>query len=653
MMFKYVLEPVNIGSCTIPNRVVFAGHGTNFARGCVTDKMIAYHEARAKGGVGLTVLEILAVHRTSPHSFSAFDKNLKSSYEKLLKAIRPHGTKVFQQLWHGGHHAFTLDGSPPWSSSDIPGVNERVVPHPMTHDEIQEIIDAFAKAACICEEAGLDGVELHGAHGYLIQQFMSALTNKRTDQYGGSFENRIRFTREVLQAIRKAVSESFVVGIRLSHEATPGGVDSDENIRIVKNLEADRLVDYISVSLGGYIAFPKMIGAMHEPMGYELPTSAPVTASTPLPSIIVGRVRTLEEADQVLKDGIADLVGMTRAHIADPELISKTRAGREKEVRPCIACNQGCVGELNGPQGRLGCVVNIAVGKERILGEDKLEKANPPKKVLVVGGGPAGLEAARVAALRGHHVMLMEAQNKLGGTVNLARLVPHLYGLHDFIHWQISEIDRLGVHVQTNTYVEAYEVNRTSPDAVIIATGALPRMDGIQTAIPGEPAKGLDQKHVLSSIDLLSSSRIPTGKKAVVFDDVGHYEAIGVAEYLMENGFSVTFVTSLREFAPHMHTALRANAALERLSKGDFNLMTRGRLCEINEKSVEVKYLYGDESLLIPTDVVIPVFHYKPDCSLKEELVDFSGDMLVVGDALSPRFLKGAIHDGYRAGMSI
>ena len=653
MALKSVLEPIKIGSCIIPNRVVFTAHGTNYGNGSVNDKMIAYHEARARGGVGLSIIEILSVHPTSYHSLSASDKNLVNSYQKLMKTIRPYGTKVFQQLWHAGHHAISLGGSPPWSPSDIPGVNERVVPHPMTLEEIQEIIDAYANAARLCEEGGLDGVELHGAHGYLIQQFMSPLTNKRTDQYGGSFDNRIRFKLEVLRAVRKAVSKDFAVGIRLSDEAVPGGLDSEDNIRIVEKLEKERLVDYINVSMGGYLAFPKMIGGMHEPMGYEIPTSAPITAATSIPSVVIGRVRTLEEADQLIKEGTDDMVGMTRAHIAEPDLISKTREGREEEIRPCIACNQGCVGEVNGPQRKMACVVNTAVGKEQFLGEEKLEKVKEPKTVLVVGGGPAGLEAARIAAIRGNKVMLMEAQNKLGGTINLARIGPHLHGLYDFIHWQITEIDRLGVESQTNIYVESEEVKKISPDAVIIATGSLPRMDGIQLAIPGEPARGLEQPHVLSSIDLLSSPGMVFGKKAVVFDDVGHYEAIGVAEYLMEKGLAVTFITSRREFAPLMEPALRSNPALERLSKGDFNLITRAQLCKVNEKNVEVKYLYGGDSLFIPADIVIPVFHNKPEASLKNRLLDFSGDIYVVGDAKSPRFLKAAIHDGYRAGSMV
>ncbi len=263
------------------------------------------------------------------------------------------------------------------------------------------------------------------------------------------------------------------------------------------------------------------------------------------------------------------------------------------------------------------------------------------------------MEASRIAALHGHRVTLMEAQSKLGGTDNLTRIVPQLHGLYDFIHWQINEINRLGVDVKKNTHVEVDEVKQVLPDAIIIATGSTPRMDGIQLAIPGEPATGLNQSHVISPVELLSTPGMSLGKTAVVFDDVGHYEAIGIAEYLLEKGLAVTFITSLNEFAPLMNLALRSRPTLERLSKGDFNLITRAQLCRVNEKYVEVTFLYGDKSQFIPADIVVPVFHNRPECSLKNELDDFPGYVLVVGDANSPRFLKGAVHDGHIAGSII
>jgi 2,4-dienoyl-CoA reductase-like NADH-dependent reductase (Old Yellow Enzyme family) len=650
---KYVLQPIAIGSCTVPNRVVFPAHTTNFGRGALSDDLIAYHEARARGGVGLSILEILAVHPSSPASLRAWDKGLLDTYRTLMSAVRPYGMRVFQQLWHGGHHVSPRDGSPPWSASDVPSVREGVVPRPMSRGQIREIVEAFARAARLCEEAGLDGVEVHGAHGYLLQQFMSPLTNRRTDEYGGSFENRIRFTVEVLRAVRSAVSRGFAVGIRLSPEVTPGGLDPEENARIVRALQDEALVDFVDVSMGGYLAFPKLVGALHEPAGYELQTSIPITAAADVPTIVTGRFRTLEEADTVIRDGHADLVGMARANIADPDLVAKTRQGRALQVRPCIGCNQGCVGGLFGPAARVSCTVNSAVGRERLLGEDRLRRVGKPKRVLVVGGGPAGLEAARVAALRGHRVTLMEARSKLGGTLNLVRSVPRLQGLCDIIDWQKEEIGRLGVEVHTNTYVEAAEILEQAPDTVIIATGSTPRMDGVQSACPGRPARGIQRPHVISSIELLSVPDRPLGRTALVLDDAGHYEGIAVAEYLVEKGVEVTFVTPHREFAPLMEPALRAHPALERLSRGRFHLITRAILCEVFERDAEIQYIYGGTPLKVPAELVIFISHNRPDHSLREALWDYPGEVLVVGDANSPRFLNAAIREGYMAGSSI
>lgn len=653
MTLKYVLQPITIASCTLANRVVCPAHTTNFGRGTFGDDLIAYHEARAKGGVGLSILEILSVHPSSPSSLRTWDRGLPAGYRKLVSAVRPHGMRVFQQLWHGGHHASPMDGSPPWSASDVPSVRQGVVPHPMSYDQIQEIIEAFARAARLCEEAGLDGVEVHGAHGYLLQQFLSPLTNRRTDEYGGSFENRIRFTLEVLRAIRSAVSREFPVGIRLSPEVTPGGLDPEDNARIVRALRAAALVDFVDVSMGGYLAFPKMIGSLHEPAGYELQTSIPITAAADVPTIVTGRFRTLEEADTVIRAGYADLVGMARANIADPDLVAKTRQGRPEEVRPCIGCNQGCVGGLFGPTARVSCTVNSAVGRERLMGEDKLEKVGHPKKVLVVGAGPAGLEAARTAALRGHHVILVEARSKLGGTLNLLRAVPRLQGLCDIIDWQREEIRRLGVEVHTNTYVEAKEVPAWAPDRVIIATGSTPRMDGVQSASPGRPAKGMEQPHVISSIDLLSVPDRPLGRTALVLDDVGHYEGIAVAEYLVEKGVEVTFATPHKEFASLMDPALRAQPALERLSRGRFRLITRALLCEVFERDAELHHVHGGPTCKVPAELVVFISHNRPEDSLREALREFPGEVFVVGDANSPRFLQAAIQEGFLAGSTL
>ena len=309
--------------------------------------MIEYHAARARGGVGLTIVEILSVHPSSPASLNAFDPNLPMDYEKLMAACSPPGMKMFQQIWHAGHNGSPLDGSPPWSASDIPSPQVGVVPQPMPKGQIGEIVEAYANTVKLCKDSGLDGVEIHGAHGYLPQRFLSANTNKRRDEYGGSLENRRRFLLEILRACRAHAEDGCAVGVRLAADETSGG--------------------------------------LHEPVGYELDTAEPVSrAAGKVPSIVTGRFRTLEEVDQAIRLGRADLVGMTCATIADPDLVTKTKAGQESRVRPCIACNQGCVGQLLSPLRKVGCAVNAGAGFENQWGDDRLVRTEAPKRILVI-----------------------------------------------------------------------------------------------------------------------------------------------------------------------------------------------------------------------------------------------------------------------------
>jgi 2,4-dienoyl-CoA reductase-like NADH-dependent reductase (Old Yellow Enzyme family) len=280
-----VLEPIKIGPVEIPNRVVRTAHGTHFGNGSITKELIDYHVERARGGVGLTILEIAGVHPSCPASICNFDDSIVEGYERLMAAIRPHGMKVFQQLWHAGHNGLPLDGGPPWSSCDLPSPVLGIVPIPMSKAQIDEIVAAFGAAAGRCKRGGVDGVELHASHGYLPQQFMSAMLNRREDHYGGSFENRMRFTVEVLGAIREEVGPDYPVGVRLSPEIVDGGMTPEETARAARYLEEAGLIDFLDVSMGGYFAFPKMIGGMFEPAGYELATSAPVTAAVSVPRL--------------------------------------------------------------------------------------------------------------------------------------------------------------------------------------------------------------------------------------------------------------------------------------------------------------------------------------------------------------------------------
>lgn len=654
MSLTKVFEPIKVAGCTVPNRVVRTAHATSIGGGTMNDDLIAYHERRARGGCGLTILEILGVHPTSLAPLNMIDPTLDEGYAKLMRAVEPHGMIVFQQIWHAGHNGSTLDGGPPWGPSAVPNPLGADVPVPMTKGMIDEIVGSYAAAAKRCEAAGLHGVEVHGAHGYLIQQFLSPNINKRTDDYGGSFENRARFMLEVMRACRAVTTRDFAVGIRLAPDLTEGGVGVEENIRAAEMLEAEGLVDFVNVSLGNYNSFPKMIGGMHEPTGYEVPTSAPITARISVPTIITGRFRTLEEADQSLRNGDADLIGMTRAHIADPDIVRKTMAGKADAVRPCIACNQGCVGGLFD-KGRLGCVVNVETGNELRLDQDQIGTAETPGKLVVIGGGLAGMEAARVAALRGHNVVLFEASARLGGALHLAALLPKRHGIADIGAWLEREIYRLGVDVRLSTYADAKDVLAEAPDAVIVATGSQPRMDGIQHSNPGEPIAGHDAPHVLSSHDLLTAGRNWQTRKAVVVDDSGHYEALGVAEQLVSEGADVTFVTPFKQMGFKVENALMVEPVLERIAaaSGRMTVLTRHRVRAVHSDTVEIAPVYAGPAHAQACDTVVMITPNAPMRDLYEELAGRVQTLAIAGDANSPRNLQKAIYEGHVAARGL
>lgn len=650
MSLNRIYEPIRIGTVEIPNRVVRTAHGTHFSQDRLTDDFIAYHVARAKGGCGLSILEIASVHPSSVGTVRSFDDRIIPDYRRLMDQVRPYGMKVFQQLHHGGAHFPGFDGIA-WSASDVVSPLGHV-PQPMSRGQIREVVDAFAAAAVRCKKGGLDGVEIHGAHGYLFHQFLSPLTNLRTDEYGGTLENRLRLLMETARAIRQAVGPDFVVGVRLSATEAPVGVTAEDDIVAIQALEAEKLIDYVNVSLGDYYRGASMNATMETPTGYELPSAVPIAATSSLPRIVAGRFRTLEEAEQVLRDGAADMVSMVRALIADPDLVRKTRDGMAERVRPCIACNQGCIGGLYRG-GRLGCLVNPAVGFEEQLSEDLISPSPDPRKILVVGGGPAGMEAARIAALAGHKVILAEATPDLGGTVNIARRAPYLHTVGDIVQWLEAEVYRLGVEVRLNSYMDADSVRAEEADVVIVATGAYPRKDALQAAAPWVVVEGVDLPHVYSTHELLTASHPPVGKTALVLDDVGHLEAIAAVDTLMAGDFAVTLATRHAMMTPYVDSTQRTTPAMERFDRGAFTLMTRTVLKAIRPGECVVRPLNGEREQVVPADVVVLITANRTLDEIYTDLVEEMPLIRRIGDAAAPRDIQAAIAEGRRVAMAL
>ncbi len=649
-------SPVRVGKLEFRNRITRTAHGTGYAvHGKVTERLIAYHEARARGGVGSLFLETCGVHPTSRGPLWAFTDEIVDGWAELAERLRRYDTKVLAQLWHGGAQAQPRDGSPAWAPSAIPEPISGRVTQAMTKAMIDEVVAGFAAAARRAKQAGLDGVEVHGAHTYLVCAFLSPMTNLRTDEYGGPLENRLRFAREVLSAIREAVGCDFVLGIRISAtEGVEGGIEPDEAARIRERLEDEELIDYVNVSMGGYYAFSKMIGAMHEPHGYELATSELVTRGARVPTIVTGRILTLAEAEEIIASGIADIVSMVRAMIADPDLVQKSFAGREQDVRPCIGCNEGCVGRrfaLGTAAGETGCTVNPHAGFEYRF--EKLTRVAEPRNVLVVGAGPAGLEAARAAALRGHRVAVHERAERPGGLVAVQREAPFRREIGVICDWLWKELERLGAVLRLGSHVDAELVKRMRPDIVIVATGSLPRRDGVQRMRPAHRVPGVDLPHVVTPLEVLGGDlEIP--RRAVVFDDLGNYQAVGSAEWLLERGADVVYATSFSELCPDLFRSFQRDAVAARVERyPGFRLATRSSVERVSSGSVVLHGIDGGREEEVEADLVVLVTGFEPQTALFEQLRSAGTDARLAGDAIAPLLLSHAIASGYAAGAAV
>jgi 2,4-dienoyl-CoA reductase-like NADH-dependent reductase (Old Yellow Enzyme family) len=653
MALTRVFEPLNIGGVTIPNRIARSAHGTFFASGQITQRLADYHAARAKGGVGLTILEASSVHPSSAFSLMSYDRSVIDGYKLLVSACQPHGMRLFQQLWHAGHCFVNTMGGAPWGVSSIPSPTNAIMPFAMTIEQIEELKRAYVQSAIWCREGGIDGVEIHAAHGYLIHQFLSPVTNVREDEYGGSLENRMRFLLEVLRDVRKAVGSDYPVGVRIGASGAADRLNEETLGRIIGACEQERLIDFVDITHGDYYKYNNIIGGMDRPMGYELASSGQIAAATSLPTIVIGRIRTLDEAEQILRDGVADMVAMTRAHIADPDIIRKTRAGHPEQVRPCIACDQGCLGPVIRGYP-LGCAISPAAGMEATLSEDLIETAALPRKVVIVGGGPGGMEAARVAALRGHRVVLIEAQPKLGGAIEVAKKAPHLHTLGDITNWLEAEVRRLGVDVRENTYADSADILAEAPDAVIIATGSLARLDGRQSQAPHRVIEGHDLPHVVSASDVLTSTQRHFGARAVVFDDTGHFDALAVSEYLIDQGTDVTFISAFRSIGQFVEYETRVDPAVARMrAKGSFHLLMQYQIDEIFVGHCTVRPIHTDKPETLAADTLVFITANQPMRDLYDKLHASLPVVVIVGDAQAPRNLQAAISEGHMAARAI
>jgi len=518
--FHSLFTPIQVGRLTLKNRIYSSGHAEAMAEGGrPTERLQRYHEGKARGGCALTIFGgSSSVHPSSPAAawkqIANHDDSIIPAYRAIANAVHRHDCLVFTQLTHLGRRAQSDPeaGNVLLAPSQIPERVHREIPHELEAEQIAELVRAFGEAARRCRDGGLDGVEISMAHNHLIDQFWSPLFNERTDEYGGSLENRMRFGMEVLTEIRRRVGGDFIVGARISgDERTPGGLTTGDMAAIARGLAESGLVDFLSIIGGGAHSYTLQAAAvpnMSFATGVFVPLATLIKEAVPgTPILHASRIVDPRHADRIVADGQVDVVGMTRALIADPDLPRKAREGRLDDIRTCVGANEGCIDRIY--QGKaVTCVQNPATGREAELGD--VRPASTPKKVVVVGGGVAGLEAARMAALRGHRVLLLEKATELGGQVLLAARAPARAEYAGIVRFLAFQIRKLGVDVRLGVEATPDLVLAEHPDAVVVATGSHPY-------IP--PVPGSDGKHVVTDRDVLGGEA-KVGANVVVIDDV-------------------------------------------------------------------------------------------------------------------------------------
>jgi 2,4-dienoyl-CoA reductase-like NADH-dependent reductase (Old Yellow Enzyme family) len=657
MAYPRLFSPLRVGPHLARNRVVFGAHFTMFTEparsygepGFYGERIGHYLGARARGGAGIVILGQAQTHPTTAYQMNnnaaAWLEESIPHFERVSARIREHGALAFIQLAHnGGVNHGTWSRLPALAPSHVPNYTE--APKVLEKHEIRELVHHYAISARHAATGGFQGIEVHGAHGYLIHEFLSPRSNQRSDEYGGSLENRMRFAVEVLAAVREAVGPGVAVGMRMVGDEEQGaaGLGPDDSAEIGARLEALGLVDFLDVSIG--LSGLGQVRPLYAEPGFAAYTAAAQKKRVQrVPVFAVHRILTPEQAEAILERGDADAVTLVRAQIADAQWANKAREGRAHEIRRCTGTNQGCYGNL--VQGwPVSCVQDPAVGREREL---SLEPAPAPRRIVVVGAGPAGLEAAWVAAARGHEVIVLERAPQAGGKVRLAQLLPGRAELADFADWRIGECQRRGVELRTGVEADARRVLELSPDAVVVATGGRATKLGRAKWHP-MPVPGAEQPFVLDHEQALLRAR-ELGPRVVILDAVGHIEGIGLAELLAHMGKQVVLAMPLA--APGNLDPETAAQALPRAVRAGARWLPSTRLDRIGAHEVELTDLLSLAVRREPADHVVIRTHGLPADDLYHALRDRVEDVVRVGDAVAVRTVDRAIFDGHAAGRRL
>ena len=646
MRFPLLFSPFSIRHVTFKNRIFSTGHGTRLGDKVVTDALIAYHEARARGGAALIVTEAVGVHDTSYYvgrTLRADTDDCIPGFKRLADALRGHDCRLIGQLFHAGREMRTSrDGSLPlaYSASDLPNERFRVIPRVMSQDFIDELTESHATAAARMIEAELDGCELLASHGYLLSQFLNPRINRRTDRYGGSPENRARFLVEIAKAVRARIGERPLLGLRYSasEPGVPEGIAETESHAIIEYLAPH--FDYLNVTTGSVSTLrsaPHSVPPMSLEAGYVAPLAGAVRARTRKPVFMSGRVNRPDIAERLLAEGKVDLCAMTRGLLADPELPNKARAGRIEDIRTCIACNQACIGH-NQNGFPVSCIQFPESGRELEYGT--LVRTPARKKVLVAGGGPGGLKAASVAAARGHEVVLYERAARLGGQVRLAEKLPGRMEFGGIAENLAHEATRAGARIHMGRAVDLALVRAEAPDLVIVATGARTRALEVEG--------GTEGAHVVDAWQVIEG-RANLGGSIVIADWRSDWVGLGIAEMLAREGRRVRLCVHGYMAGETIQQYVR-DPWLGTLHKLGVEIFPMARLVGADADSAYFEHVMSGEAVVLEDcDSLVVNMARQSDTALENELRAAGVAVTPIGDALSPRTAEEAVLEGLKA----